>query len=88
MDHSSRSRILKQLALTLKDGVEEALEKEAVKISSQLETETDYDVLQQQIELLDIFAFRVSESAVGIVRQFLDRLDAMELRFSNLLPNM
>ena len=79
MDHSSKTKILKQLARTRGAMAEKALEKEAARISAELENETRYDLLEQQIELLDIFAFRVPKTAVCIVRQFIERLGALEL---------
>ena len=79
MDHSSKTKVLKQLARTGGEIAEGAFEKEAAKIASELENETRYDLLEQQIELLDIFAFRVPETAVEIVRQFIERLGALEL---------
>ncbi len=79
MDHSSKTKVLKQLTRTGGEIAEKAFEKEAAKIAAELKNETRYDLLEQQIELLDIFAFRVPETAVGIVRQFIERLGALEL---------
>jgi hypothetical protein len=79
MDHSSKTKVLNQLARTGGEIADKALEKEAVKISAKLENETHYDLLEQQIELLDIFAFRVPQTAVGIARKFIERLGTLEL---------
>ena len=79
MDHSSKTKVLKQLARTGGETAEKALENAAAKIAAELEKETRYDLLEQQIELLDIFAFRVPETAVEIVRQFIERLGALVL---------
>ena len=79
MDHSSKTKVLTQLARTGGEIADKALEKEVAKIAAKLENETRYDLLEQQIELLDIFAFRVPKTAVGIVRQFIERLGALEL---------
>ncbi len=83
MDHSSKTKILNQLARTGGATAEKALEKEATRISAELENETRYDLLEQQVELLDIFAFRVPETAVGMVRQFIERLGALQLTHHN-----
>lgn len=79
MNSSPKIKILKQLARTTGEIAETALQKEAAKIATELENETRFDLLEQQIEMLDTFAFRVPETAVQIVRQFLDHLDALEL---------
>lgn len=83
MDHSSKIKLLKQLARTGGKIADNTLEKEAAKISAALENETRFDLLEQQIDLLDNFAFRVPETAVGIVRQFLERLKSLELTRHN-----
>jgi hypothetical protein len=79
MDHASKTKILNQLTRTGGEIAEKALEKEAARIATALENETDYDLLEQQIELLDIFAFRVPQTAVGLVWKFIARLSALEL---------
>ncbi len=79
MDHSSKIKILTQLARTSGEMTENAVKKEAAKVAAKFEHESHYDVLEQQIELLDTFAYRLPETVVGIVRSFLKRLDELEL---------
>ncbi|MCI0563123.1 MAG: hypothetical protein MN733_31985 [Nitrososphaera sp.] len=79
MDHSSTTKILKQLARTAGEPADKALKKEASKIAANLENETRFDLLKQQIELLDIIAFRVPRTAVEIVQRFIGRLGELEL---------
>ncbi len=85
MDHSSKIKILTQLARTGGEVADNALGKEAAKIAAALASETRYDLLEQQIELLDIFAFRVPETAVAIVRDFIDRLGDLELTYDSVM---
>ncbi|MBL6927686.1 MAG: hypothetical protein ISR44_00815 [Rhodospirillales bacterium] len=83
MDNSLRTRVLKQLARTGGEIAEKACHKEAAKIATMLENETRFDLLKQQIELLDIFAFRVPNTAVEIVQCFLERIRRLELTHPN-----
>jgi hypothetical protein len=82
MDHSSRIKVLKQLARTRGASADKALEKETTSIAKQLETETQFDILDQQLELLDSIAFRVAEKSVSILREFIKRLETLELTHS------
>ena len=79
MDHSSKTKILKQLARTDGEIAQKACEKEVAKIAAELKSEGRFDLIEQQIELLDIIAFRVPETAVGIVRNFIEHLRKLEL---------
>ena len=85
MDHSSKTKVLNQLARTGGEIADKALEKEAAKIAAKLEKETLYDLLEQQIELLDTFAFRVPQTAVRIAQEFIERLGAMELTHDDVI---
>lgn len=82
MDHSSRIKVLKQLSRTRGKPSDKALEKEAISIGKQLDTETQFDLLDQQLELLDAIAFRVAEQSVYMLRQFLRRLETLNLTHS------
>ncbi|MGO7369000.1 hypothetical protein ELI24_22445 [Rhizobium ruizarguesonis] len=79
MDADSKMKVLRQLARTAGDAATSALEREAGKILAYLDTGVRYDVLHSQIELLDVFAFRVSKLAVEGVARFLSRLETIEI---------
>jgi len=82
MDHSSRIKVLKQLSRTRGKPADQALQKEAASIGTQLETETRFDLLDQQLESLDTIAFRVAEQSVSMLRKFLKRLETLSLTHS------
>lgn len=81
MDILSKTKVLKQLARTSGKIAQAACEKEAEKIASVLQKETRTDVLEQQLELLNIFAFRVPEKAIELVRSHLERLQMLDLSY-------
>ncbi|MEQ1944406.1 hypothetical protein ABMA32_18475 [Mesorhizobium sp. VNQ89] len=76
---SGRLKVLKQLARTEGEKSRTALEREAGKIAAALEQETDFDTLNEQLTLLDTFAFRVPDTALSACRHFLKRLETLEL---------
>lgn len=79
MDANSKMKVLRQLARTTGEQATSVLEREASKILALLDTDVRYDVLRGQIELLDVFAFRVADLAVEGVARFLSRLETIEL---------
>ncbi|HEY1248600.1 MAG TPA: hypothetical protein VGE97_06415, partial [Nitrososphaera sp.] len=85
MDIHQRRNILQQLAQTAGDIVEEALNKEVEKIAEVLQSETLYEHIEAQIELLDTIAYRVSDKAVEIIRRLLNRLETLELTYLDVL---
>lgn len=79
LDGSGRLKVLKQLARTEGEKSQTALEREARKLVSVLEHETDFDHLSEQLTFLDTFAFRVPDIALSICQNFLSRLETLEL---------
>ena len=79
MDHLSKTKVLKQLTKTSGEPVKTALEQEAKKISSVLMEETQFDLLEEQTELLNIIAVRVVDSAMKIAAEFLARVESLDL---------
>jgi len=75
----SKIKVLRQLARTSGETATSALEREAQKVLSALDSESRYDILSRQIELLDVFAFRVPDTAVAGVARFLLRLETIEV---------
>lgn len=79
MDHFAKIKILKQLARTSEDNAKTALEKEAQKIQSVLLKETQFDLLKDQVEYLDILAVRIDTMVLRIIKKFLVRLKTIKL---------
>ncbi|MCH7807425.1 MAG: hypothetical protein IH995_09875 [Proteobacteria bacterium] len=76
-----KKRALTQLA-KLKDGkVDKKLAQEAEKIAKALKKETCYEILEEHIELLDVFAFRVHATAFEMLDGLLCRLEKMKLTY-------
>lgn len=85
MDIKLKQTALKNLALTAGGLAESAVQKEIGKIAAVLRTETQYDHIADQLELLDTIAFRVHEKAVEITKDFLARLETLELTYQEVL---
>lgn len=81
MDHSARKTLLEKLAQLGDEKSISALQKEADKIAAALASETRYDALENNIELLDSFAYRTYEKAFSIVEATLTRLEKIELTY-------
>lgn len=62
----------------------QAIQKEYAKITAALQSETQYDNIADQIELLDTIASRVYEEAVNTVRGLFDRLKVIELTYQEI----
>jgi hypothetical protein len=84
MDISLKKRVLKKLAFTQGEDAQTALDKELSKITSVLKSETQYDILEDQLELLNIIAFRVHKKAFETISQILERLKTIELTYQEL----
>ncbi len=78
-DDDSKVKVLRQLARTPGEVTTSALEREVRKVLEVLESDSHYEILRRQIELLDVFAFRVADVAVSGIARFLSRLKTLEL---------
>lgn len=85
MDIKLKQTALSNLAKTAGEIVEKALSNEADKIAHILTTETQYDVITSQIELLDTISYRVYEKAVATFSALLKRLDLIELTYQEIV---
>ena len=79
MDHLSKTKVLKQLTKTDGESAQAALEKEAEKISLALMEETQFDLLEEQVELLDIIAVRTIDTTLKSATEFLTRAKSLKL---------
>lgn len=89
MEFKQKKSILEHLArIADKDPVaKEAIEKEADKIAQILTTETKYDAITAQLELLDTIAYRVFEKAVATCSALLKRLETIQLTYEETVGN-
>lgn len=62
----------------------QAIQKEFAKITAALKSETQYDNIADQLDLLDTIAYRVYEEAVGAIRDLLERLKGLELTYEEI----
>lgn len=76
-----KKRALTQLSKLKDPKVEKKLADEAEKVAKILHVETCYDILEEQIELLDVFAFRVHSVAFEILGRLLSRLRKIKLTY-------
>lgn len=81
IDHKDKIKALKTLAHIDSEKVKVALLKEGEKIATLLQTENQYDLLETQIDLLDVIAFRISERSLQIIRDFLSRLKSLDFSY-------
>lgn len=84
MDHSTKIRVLRQLARTAGDISATAIEKEAAKISTTLDSEANYDRITEAIEQLDTIAYRVPEVAVSTIRRLIRHLEKTDLSYDTM----
>ena len=83
MDIHLKKKVLKQLALKNDDAVIETLNIEADKINESLSIVNDYAIIEEQLELLDSFAFRLHDKSISILIDFLDRINNISFTFKN-----
>lgn len=81
MNLNLKHKALKNLARTSGDKAQAALDKEAQKIEAVLSTTTQMDLLEEQLDLLESIAFRISEKTIEISLKLLKRLDEITLTY-------
>lgn len=79
MDANLKRKALQNLAGTAGEIAETAVRKELAKIVAILQSETRYSLLAEQLELLDVIAYRVHDDALAAVRGFLERVVDLDL---------
>ena len=84
MDIKLKQKALQNLAKTAGEVAEAAIRKESTKIIALLQSETEYDHIADQLELLDTIAYRVYEEVVGAIRDLLERLKGLELTYEEI----
>ncbi len=86
MDIKQKKSILAHLAqkAATDPAALQAIQKESAKITAALQSETQYDNIADQLELLATIAYRVYEEAVSTIRGILDRLMGLELTYQEI----
>lgn len=84
MDIKLKQTALQNLARTAGDLAETALKKESTKITAALQSETQYEQIGEQLELLDTIAYRVYKEAVDVIRGLLERLEGLKLTYQEI----
>jgi hypothetical protein len=79
MDNSPLKSVLIRFAESELPEAKAFLEAEATKIAFTLSTSTNYETIQQNISLLNVFAHRVHEQAFEIITATLKRLETLTL---------
>ena len=79
IDIKTRKNILSQLAKDDGDVILNSLEKEARKIEKILNEVTDFKTIEDYIDLLDAFAYRIPEKAFSILDSLLHRLETLQV---------
>lgn len=87
MDIKQKKNILAHLAQ--KAGTDQvalqAITKEFAKISLVFQSETQYDRLENQLEILDTIVYVVHQEAVNTIQEFLNRLNSLNLTYQEIL---
>ena len=81
MDIKLKQTALKNLAKTAGEVAETAIKKESTKIIAVLQSETGYENIADQLELLNTIAFRVYKETLSAIRDLLERLKVLELTY-------
>lgn len=82
MDIDARLKALARLAQSKTDAARAALEKEMNQVSKALETETEYDLLTQSLDILDAIGYRLSEPAVHVLDTFIQTIETRKLLYT------
>lgn len=82
MSGGLKQKALQQLARTQGEAAQAAVEKELVKIDATLKSETEYQALKAQLDLLEVVAFRIPKDAMKVLKEFLGRLATLEISYS------
>jgi hypothetical protein len=83
MDIDVRLKALIRLAQSKSDAARAALEKEFDQLAKTLEAESEYELLTQSLDILDVIGYRFSDRAVGIIDLFIRSIEARKLRYTH-----
>jgi len=83
MDIDARLKALRRLVQSQTDAAKAALSKEMNGVSDALEKYDEYDVLEQNLDILDVIGYRFSERAVSILNGFIQTIESRTLKYSH-----
>lgn len=84
-DFDLKLKALSRLAESPSPEAAAAIERELAKASEILHSGTDYDLLDQQLQIVEVIGYRTSERAVHTLRAFTERAQSLVLTYSPLL---
>lgn len=84
MDFDLRLKALSRLAQSNTDAAVVALQKELDKVTASLGTDSDYDHLSQQIEILGTIGHRFSSKSIETILAFIDGIESRQITYSPL----
>jgi hypothetical protein len=82
MDFDLRLKALARLAQSETEAAGIALRKEIDKIATSLASDTQYEILDQHIEVLDAISYRFSSIAVEILLKFIRSIESLGITYS------
>ncbi len=81
MDFDLRLKALSRLAQSTTEAAETALRNELDKVAVSLVTDTQYDHLAQQLEVLDTIGHRFSNRAIEIILAFIEGIESRQITY-------
>lgn len=85
VDLDLRLKALSQLAQSESEDALAAIKRELDKAALVLASESNYELLDQQLQIVDAIGYRVSSRAVQVLREFVKHVDSIKLTYSPLL---
>ena len=82
MKHAIRLKALARLANSNAKEAEELLREEMQKVSASLQVSTQYDVLSNDLDILETIASRFSSLAANIIRDFIIAMETTQITYS------
>ncbi|TMQ28586.1 MAG: hypothetical protein E6K65_12345 [Nitrospirae bacterium] len=83
MDFDLKLKALTRLAQSTTEAAETALQKELYKVTVALEIDTQYDLLEQHLEVLDTIGYRFSSIAIGVLLKFTQTIESRQITYSS-----
>lgn len=86
MDIKQKKNILAHLAQKAEtdQAALQAIQKESAKITAAFQSETQYEHIYEQLELLDTIAYRVYKEAVAAIQGLLERLEGLKVTYQEI----
>lgn len=82
MDFDLRLKALSRLAQSTTEAAETAMRKELDKVTAALDSDTQYDLLEQHLEVLETIGHRFSTIATKSILEFIDAIEARQITYS------